>query len=361
MTLRGNPSDRVLSSKPSARSFRWRSQTWSVDLDQLLQQVRDSLAQSAPAEATRFQSWAIYIDGRPISIKWLFHLITGADYNEFDSPTARRLLKQVGFEVQQVTEPMTVSADNRPKIPLQNQVAWRDTFFRQIADHLREKLTGEIGRGVVNLFPGKNWLQVNYPEFPGSHYEVALRRGSDEVGFHFEARKDDNLARLALMQVHVDHLSQVFGHQVVAEPWGSNWARLSMDFNQAPWSSDQAEIYADLLARFIAETLPLLRQAFAATHVQRGRSPVAAADQDNQEAHAILDRQISHIRDYLRGRIVRPSEEVLCEWVYFCYTFELFKEAVELFNLINREGVDSWPYERAKRIAKVCRIRANVS
>ena len=59
--------------------------------------------------------------------------------------------------------------------------------------------------------------------------------------------------------------------------------------------------------------------------------------------------------------VARPSEEVLCEWVYFCYTFELFKESVELFNLINPEAVDVWPYERAKRIAKVCRIRANVS
>ncbi len=361
LALRGNSSNRVLTSKPSARSFRWRNQTWSVNLDQLLQQARDSLAQTTPSVATRFQSWAVYVDGRPVSVKWLFHLITGTDYNEFDSPTARRLLKQAGFEVRQVTESTTVSSDDRPKVPLQNQIALRDTFLQQVADHLREKLTGEVRHGVVNLFPSKNWIQVNYPEFPGSHYELALRRDSDEVGFHFEARKEENLARLALIQDQVDRFSQILGHQVVAEPWGSRWARLSIDLNQASWNSSQAEVYADLLIQFITETFPLLRQAFSATRAKRGRSPSIATDQDNKEVHLILDRQINQIREYLRGRVARPSEEVLCEWVYFCYTFELFKESVELFNLINSETVDAWPYERAKRIAKVCRIRANVS
>lgn len=249
--------------------------------------------------------------------------------------------------------------------PRQDKVALRDTFFQQIAAHLRPKLLGEISHGEINLFPGKNWMQVYYPEFPNSHYELGLRRSADEVGFHFEASqifsKDENLARLALMQPHIAQLSQLLGHQVVAEPWGSLWARLSIHLNQASWNPSQAKVYADLLARFIAETFPLLRQVFAATRSQRGRSSASPTGTQDQEAHVILDRQINHIREYLRGRVARPSEEVLCEWVYFCYTFELFKEAVELFNLINPEAVDTWPYERAKRIARVCRIRANVS
>jgi hypothetical protein len=102
-------------------------------------------------------------------------------------------------------------------------------------------------------------------------------------------------------------------------------------------------------------------KAPSSTRTRQRRSSGVSTDGDNQEAHGILDRQINHIREYLRGRVERPSDELLCEWVHFCYTFQLFKEGVELFGLINPASVDLWPYERAKRIAKICRIRTDMS
>ena len=79
--------------------------------------------------------------------------------------------------------------------------------------------------------------------------------------------------------------------------------------------------------------------------------------QDSQ-AHAILDQQLAMIRAFLQGRSSRPNDEVLCDWLAFCYTFELFAEAYELYQLIDPAAVNAWLYQRTKRIATVCRTRS---
>ena len=89
--------------------------------------------------------------------------------------------------------------------------------------------------------------------------------------------------------------------------------------------------------------------------------PLANNNRDNQNVHNILDQQIDQIKGYLRGRLAPPSDELLCEWVHFCYTFQLYQEGAEIFKLINPTAVNPWPYERAKRLAKVCQMRANIA
>ncbi len=344
------------------KSFRWRDQIWQVDTEQLIKQARDLLAQGPSSEATRYRNWAVYIDEQPVSAKWLFHLITDAGYNEFDSPTARRLLAKIGLESRRVGKQRIELSSNPPQITRQNKVALRDGFFKLVADRLAQQLNDNVSHGNIKLSLGKNWVQVFYPEFPRSHYELRLGRGFDEVAFHFEGNKNKNLARLGHVQPHTEHLSQVLGHQVVAVPRGTRWARLAIEFKPALWTSDQAQIYADLMAQFIIETFSILGLAFAATSTRRKRAAASTTyNGDNKEAYTILDQQINQIREYLRGRIAPPSDEVLCEWVYFCYTFQLFQEGAEIFKLINPSTVDSWPYERAKRLAKVCQIRTHTS
>jgi hypothetical protein len=72
---------------------------------------------------------------------------------------------------------------------------------------------------------------------------------------------------------------------------------------------------------------------------------------------AIYDTQITAIRDFLNGRAGRPSDEVLCDWVHFCYNFELYREGRDLFGLIDPSQVNDWYYDRAKRLAKVCAMK----
>lgn len=73
--------------------------------------------------------------------------------------------------------------------------------------------------------------------------------------------------------------------------------------------------------------------------------------------HAILDAQIRAVRDFLNGRASRPSDEKLCDWVHFCYTFELYREADALFQLVDPAQVEHWQYARSKRLAAICRMK----
>jgi len=72
---------------------------------------------------------------------------------------------------------------------------------------------------------------------------------------------------------------------------------------------------------------------------------------------AILDREIAAIRNFLNGRSARPSDERLCDWVNFCYEFELFREGRDLFRLVDPSQVNTWYYERTRRLAKVCAMK----
>ena len=74
--------------------------------------------------------------------------------------------------------------------------------------------------------------------------------------------------------------------------------------------------------------------------------------------HAVLDVEIAQVHSFLRGRSSRPTDEKLCDWVHFCYTFGLFAEARDLFRVVDPSQVHPWYYERTRRLARVCDLKA---
>lgn len=76
------------------------------------------------------------------------------------------------------------------------------------------------------------------------------------------------------------------------------------------------------------------------------------------DQYVILDTQIKAIREFLRGRVSRPKDDKLCDWVHFCYIFELYREAYALFQLIEPTQVNAWYYDRTKRLAVICQMKA---
>jgi hypothetical protein len=84
--------------------FRWRGEYYRITRRALFSRARRLLKDGPPKEALRFRDWAVFVGDQPVSVKWLFALATGADYGEFDSPTARRALSQIGIEAQPVGE-----------------------------------------------------------------------------------------------------------------------------------------------------------------------------------------------------------------------------------------------------------------
>ena len=73
---------------------------------------------------------------------------------------------------------------------------------------------------------------------------------------------------------------------------------------------------------------------------------------------SVLARQVEAIRAYLQGNsVLQPEDEKLCDWVNFCYTFELYVEGVEIFALVNPQAIHPWFYDRTKKIARLCALR----
>lgn len=358
------PPERVTSAEDKAAAgrpgFTWQGKWYAISDQALLARARQLLGKGPPQEALRYVDWAVLVDGQPVSVKWLFSLATSADYEDFDSPTARRALTQIGIQVERITQ-----QEQAPRVAVgssrKGRVKQRDEFLARVASYLSTQLPAQAKHGQIRTAPGRNLLQVVYPDFPRSHYELWLARDFDQVAFHLEGKREDNLARLAVVAPHQEELTSALGLRVAAEPWGPNWAWLAVNLPSASWTEGKAKEYAALLARFIGFTFPIVRQAFAAARSRRGapaKSQPAVAPPADGAAHAVLDRQLAQIRAFLQGRSLRPSDEALCDWVHFCYTFELFSEGQELFNLVVPSAVNDWLYARTRRLALVCRMRA---
>lgn len=73
----------------------------------------------------------------------------------------------------------------------------------------------------------------------------------------------------------------------------------------------------------------------------------------------LVMEQIRRIEKFLEGRSdVRASDEQLCDWVNFCYSFEMYPEGRDLFRLVAADGVNPWYFERTRKMAKICELRA---
>lgn len=346
-----------------ALGFQWRGKQYTISKRALLSRARRLLKEGPPKEALRYKGWAVFVGDQLVSVKWLFSLATGADYSQFDSPTARRALSKIGIEAQPVDKQTSpVPREPPPRIPRAERKARRQAFFEQVAEHIPQYLPEQARHGDIHVREGTNYMQLAYAEFPRAHYELILGRSDDRLAIHFEASREKNMGRLAVFESHQEELSAKMGHPVIADPWGQNWARVVLHLPRAAWTSQQAEAYAKLMGRFVDATFTLLRQAFAAVPPSRRRrraktTPDSSA-WDGSRPHVILEDRLEQIRHFLQGRAVRPSDEVLCDWVQFCYTLELFAEGYELFRLIDPSAVNDWLYQRTKRLARVCHIRS---
>lgn len=101
----------VVTKKPSSSpiGFEWRGVRYDLHPEKLREEIHEALRLGLPEEATRFRDWFVEVEGQRVSAKWVFHLITGAEYSEFDAPTARNKLSQIGLQSKPVdSEPVAV-------------------------------------------------------------------------------------------------------------------------------------------------------------------------------------------------------------------------------------------------------------
>jgi len=82
--------------------------------------------------------------------------------------------------------------------------------------------------------------------------------------------------------------------------------------------------------------------------------PTPSESEQERRALQLYRSELRSIRDSLAGRAARPTDEHLCDMVQFCYTFELYQEACDLFALVDQPATNPWLYQRTARLASVC-------
>jgi hypothetical protein len=121
----------------------------------------------------------------------------------------------------------------------------------------------------------------------------------------------------------------------------------------AVWSRMRAD------ARWSAEEQAALERVYehfsAALGEKRG-SVLTEIDGDMLLGH--IHREVRAIHRFVRGQSkVSPPTPTLCDWEYLCYVLELYAEGATLWQYIRSEDAEATQYERAKKLAAVCRIR----
>jgi hypothetical protein len=125
----------------------------------------------------------------------------------------------------------------------------------------------------------------------------------------------------------------------------------------APRNSFDSPTARRYLARLGIEAVPVQPERVARTPRRRIRDSVLVPP-ENGKIYRILDKEVSAIHQFLKGRADRPSDEKLCDWIHFCYTFDLVAEVGRLFAVIDPTQVNPWYFERTKRLARTCALRA---
>ena len=94
-----------------------------------------------------------------------------------------------------------------------------------------------------------------------------------------------------------------------------------------------------------------------------------AAEERAKWITVVTDRQlaertrsvIQRIHGFLQGSSTEtPKSELVCDWIFLCYTLELFREGSALWRYVNKDEVNVWQYERSAKYSATCRARAGL-
>lgn len=347
-------------------SFDWRGRTWQVSRQELLEKVRGWIKSGLPIEATRFTNWAIDIDNNRISPKWLFHLITGAGYHEFDSSQARDKLSQIGFvatSIDSMPDSIEDFLDKNVFIWFGGKPTDRAAFFQSIEKMMKDEFPDTFQKSEFR-FPNRvNWFEVRFPDLVGL-YSFRLARQFDEYAYYFNGNTQEAKVLVQHLEPLIQGLSEQIGYPLSASAnYSKTWGRFGFEISHGLKTCDiqyKEKTYEDITAHlfgvFIQITHELLINFMPRRRKSRTQKRSDVAGKTSPEYQSLLAK-LETIKQVLSGNFVSPGDEVLCDWVHFCYDFGLYKEGQMLFTLVAPDQVNPWYYERTKKFARLCSIK----
>jgi hypothetical protein len=235
-------------------------------------------------------------------------------------------------------------------IPAELHALSRSEFFQAVLARLDGRLPAGLESRPISA--NSYELRLNHPA-PRTYYGLMLRKNYTGLSLIFYGPEVENKARLAPFEQALPDLQAKVGQPVYTHLGGSSYASVYLQLPPARLDIPTAQQVADTWLALIEATLPVLDRMVIDTGL-KVRVPQLRRE-DLARPQAILAEEIARLRAYLQGDTSQaPSDEKLCDWVQFCYTFELLDEAVALFNLIRPEIVNPWLYDRARKLARAC-------
>lgn len=236
----------------------------------------------------------------------------------------------------------------------------RDEYFDCLDNELVSSLGSFFDKVPFSFIQRSNYLQIKLEEFRGCHYELIIRHAKHEIALHFESSPQASESRRSAFDQHLNDISQFLGVRVYSGGFGTRgWTQIRIEKEAEPLTKELCRKFSDLTCKFISSTYPILQKVYADKRRNRRVTSVTIGSRSDNSLYTIVDREVYIIHDYLQGRsALQPDDEKLCDWVNFCYNFELFVEAIEIFSLVYPDGVHPWYYERTKKLARLCALRA---
>jgi len=246
----------------------------------------------------------------------------------------------------------------------QSMVISRDATFEYFETSLRILLTPMLEGKNFRFVRRSSAIQIRMDDFPGCHYELILRStGRQEIALHFESTAERSQLRLKRFNAYLEDVKTAMEVPVYSGNFEKRgWTQVRIVMISELSSMVFIKEMAELSKKFISVTYPFLNKIYMFEKINpissRGINPEVT---DNEKTH-ILGDQVASINAYLLGRSsFQPTSEILCDWVYFCYTFAMYKEAIDIFLLINQTEVNEWYYERTKKIVRACEQKVKLS
>lgn len=285
---------------------------------------------------------------------------------------------------------------------------FQSVFFDEIEQILRKKIYSFASNVQISSYLEKRLILIRFPEISRACYALEFKQ-TDEISFRFDSPGPlENSERMKQAMTRLDAWQEQLGFPICAEKWGQKRSRLGYFFKSsdkdhvlvrrdlggtlieeipnlddsnifhvalknslklfpgAPFWQIKAMAYADIAERFIQITsLDLLTMFGNLGYSSQPRATQRVSTSENRPfdtSHKLLEKKIYEILDFLAGhadRTIKPEE--LCDWIQFCYQFDLPTEGQKLFGLIEPQALNNdWLYRRTKRYADLCRLKAPI-
>lgn len=352
---------------PVDAHFTWRGKIWRVNRQALVSLARDWIDRGLPDEAVRSTEWFVAVDGQQISPKWLFHLITEAGFDEFDASLARKKISQIGFKCYRIRSDQENEVNEQDYLetakPASLKPKDRRVFFKQIAEGLSQEFPDAFDKAEFRFPDRENWFEIHFPNLKG-FYCFRFARKFDEFGYYFPGNTKP--AKILAQQItpFLGQINEQLEYLLEVSPaYSKFWGRLGFEIPPdtiRKRSSYRAAIiaYVQQFGSFVSNTRRLLEKLQTSqNHGQNKKEKEAKVDGLLQSQ--LLTARITSIRQVIGGSITTPNDEVLCDWVHFCYEFGLFREGEMLFTYVSPGRVNPWYYERTKKLARLCSIKSS--